>query len=31
MTAGGTVSVTLTFSDKSEAKADFAVKNAQGK
>ncbi|HTT99701.1 MAG TPA: copper chaperone PCu(A)C [Rhizomicrobium sp.] len=31
MKPGGTVSVTLTFADKSEAKADFIVKNAQGK
>jgi len=31
MKPGATVSVTLTFADKSEAKADFAVKNAQGK
>ena len=31
MKPGATVSVTLKFSDKSEAKADFAVKNAQGK
>ena len=31
MKPGATVGVTLKFSDKSEAKADFAVKNAQGK
>jgi copper(I)-binding protein len=31
MKPGATVSVTLTFADKSEAKAAFAVKNAQGK
>ena len=31
MKPGAVVSVTLKFADKSEAKADFAVKNAQGK
>ncbi len=31
MKPGGMVSVTLQFSDKSEVKTEFAVKNAQGK